>query len=145
MVAKTFRETITHFSSYYLYGVTATPKRKNNDEKLIYVYIGKILAEVDPKEVPQLSDVLKLIIRKTNLNVPFNYQTDTFEIASNVLVFDTNRNMMIYKDVKQLIDQGKNILVLSERKSHLEVLNLYLKERFETIVISGEDSERSRK
>ncbi len=143
--AKTFRETITHFSSYYLYGVTATPKRKNNDEKLIFVYIGNILAQVDPKQVPQLSDDLKLIIRKTNLNVPFKYQIDDYETVSNVLVFDSNRNSMIFKDVKQLVDQGKSTLILSERKSHLKVLNLYLKEHFETIVISGEDSERNRK
>ncbi len=131
--AKTFRETITHFSSYYLYGVTATPKRKNNDEKLIFVYIGKILAQVDPREVPQLSSELKLIVRKTSLCLPFNYQTDTYEIASNVLAYDTTRNLLIYEDVKKLVDKGKSILVLSERKSHLQVLNLYLKEQFETM------------
>lgn len=143
--AKTFRETITYFSSFYLYGVTATPKRKNNDEKLIFVYIGKILAQVNPKEVTHLSSNLKLIIRKTNLKIPFNYRTDTYEIISNVLVFDSTRNQMIFNDVKKMVDEGKSILVLSERKAHLQVLNLYLKERFETIVISGEDSQRSRK
>ncbi len=37
--AKSFREAIVNFNSFYLYGLTATPKRKNNDEKLIYVYI----------------------------------------------------------------------------------------------------------
>ena len=138
-------ELYDHFSSYYLYGVTATPKRKNNDEKLIYVYIGKIIAQVNAKEATHLSSEFKLITRKTNLSIPFNYQTDTYEIVSNVLVFDTARNQLIFKDAKKVVDDGKNILLLSERKSHLEVLNLYLKERFETIVISGEDSERSRK
>jgi superfamily II DNA or RNA helicase len=37
--AKTFREGIVNFNSKYIYGFTATPKRKNNDEKLIYCYI----------------------------------------------------------------------------------------------------------
>jgi superfamily II DNA or RNA helicase len=41
--AKSFREAIVNFNSFYLYGLTATPKRKNNDEKLIYVYIWNIL------------------------------------------------------------------------------------------------------
>jgi superfamily II DNA or RNA helicase len=41
--AKTFRELITQFNPYYLFGLTATPKRKYNDEKLIYYYIGEIL------------------------------------------------------------------------------------------------------
>ncbi len=34
---------------------------------------------------------------------------------------------------------------ISERKAHLEVLNLYLKNDYETIVISGEDSISGRK
>jgi superfamily II DNA or RNA helicase len=37
--AKTFRETIRLFYPYYLFGLTATPKRKHNDESLIYVHI----------------------------------------------------------------------------------------------------------
>jgi len=45
--AKSFREAIVNFNSFYLYGLTATPKRKNNDEKLIYVYIGNILYNAD--------------------------------------------------------------------------------------------------
>ncbi|MEX2633689.1 MAG: hypothetical protein WD267_06625, partial [Balneolales bacterium] len=41
MPAKMFRETIARLNSYYLYGLTATPMRKNNDEVLI-LYIGRI-------------------------------------------------------------------------------------------------------
>jgi len=37
------------------------------------------------------------------------------------------------------------VLVLSERKEHLEILNLYLKGKCETIVISGDDLPRARK
>ena len=88
---------------------------------------------------------MKLIIRETNLKIPFNYRTDTYEVVSNVLVFDSTRNQMIFNNVKKMIDEGKSILILSERKAHLQVLNLYLKARFETIVISGDDSKRSRK
>jgi hypothetical protein len=38
--AKTFRQVISNFHCYYLYGLTATPIRKNNDEKLIFIHIG---------------------------------------------------------------------------------------------------------
>ena len=44
--AKSFREAIVHFNTYYLYGLTATPDRKTNDQKLIFVYIGNILIQV---------------------------------------------------------------------------------------------------
>ena len=39
---------------------------------------------------------------------------------------------------------AKKVLLLSERRDHLEVLNLYLKGLCETIVISGEDSNAKR-
>lgn len=48
--AKSFREAIVRFNAYYLYGLTATPQRKNNDQKLIFVYIGNILHRLDQHE-----------------------------------------------------------------------------------------------
>lgn len=36
-------------------------------------------------------------------------------------------------------------MILTERKSHVDVLNLYLKSGYETIAITGDDSERIRK
>jgi superfamily II DNA or RNA helicase len=43
------------------------------------------------------------------------------------------------------VEERKQILVLTERKEHINVLNLYLKDRFETITISGDDPESVRK
>ena len=43
------------------------------------------------------------------------------------------------------VSQLKSILILTERKSHVNTLNLYLKEKYGTFSISGDDSERSRK
>ena len=44
--AKMFRQVITQFNPYYLFGLTATPPRKHNDEKLIFIFLGDILHEV---------------------------------------------------------------------------------------------------
>jgi len=143
--AKTFRESIIRFNSYYLYGITATPIRKNNDEKLIYVYIGNIISKVDVNDTKPNLIPISINIFETSLEVPFKYTIDQYELLSNILVYDSNRNNQIKRDVVKFIEKGKSILILSERKSHLEVLNLYLKNDFETIVISGEDSGASRK
>lgn len=144
--AKSFREVITQLNCYYLYGLTATPKRKNNDEKLIYVYIGNIIYEMTQKELlEQQNSKAEINIRETELFVPFDYKTDNYETVSQVLVYDTNRNGLILKDIDENIARFKSILILTERKSHVNILNLYLKEKYETIAISGDDSERSRK
>ena len=65
--AKSFREVIHKLSPYYQYGLTATPFRKNSDEKLLFVYLGDIISEIKPKEVAQYKKA-RIVIRDTNLN-----------------------------------------------------------------------------
>jgi len=62
-----------------------------------------------------------------------------------VLIHDTLRNQLIINDLVTELNSGKKVVVLTERKEHIETLNQYLKQRFETITLSGNDSEGSRK
>jgi hypothetical protein len=39
---------------------------------------------------------------------------------------------------------GKKVVIITERKDHIDTLNQYLKQSYETITLSGEDSESSR-
>jgi len=144
--AKSFREAIVNFNSFYLYGLTATPKRKNNDEKLIYVYIGNILYNAGQiEQIKQNIVKAEINVRETNLYEPFDYKIDKYETISRILIHDTQRNSLIIDDLEKNIGRFKTVLVLTERKAHVDILNLYLKDKFETITIHGDDSERSRK
>jgi len=144
--AKSFREAIVNFNSFYLYGLTATPKRKNNDEKLIYLYIGNILYhDEQQRQIQQSKSKAEINIRETVLYAPFDYKIDKYETISRILIHDTQRNSLIIEDIEKNADRFKTILVLTERKAHVDILNLYLKDKFETITIHGDDSERSRK
>lgn len=144
--AKSFREAIVQLNTYYLYGLTATPKRKNNDEKLIYVYIGNILHEVKQNDYLASKNIkTEINIRETELFAPFDYNIDKYETISRILIHDTRRNTMILEDIEKNANRFKTILMLSERKSHVDILNLYLKEKFETITIHGDDLGSARK
>jgi superfamily II DNA or RNA helicase len=144
--AKTFRQVIQNFSSYYLYGLTATPVRKNNDEKLIFIHIGDVIQEVTfPFENNSSAKKVSVIVRETDLLVPFDYKTDKTEMLSQILIHDSERNRLIIDDIKTEANTGKKILVLTERKAHIEVFYQYLKNKYEVITISGEDSESARK
>ena len=149
--AKTFRELITQFNPYYLYGLTATPKRKYNDEKLIYYYIGEILTTIDSNQETTKSKRKSnekhtvVGIHETSLSVPFDRKIDTFEVLSKVLIYDSNRNMLIMQNIIKHVMAGKKILVLTERKEHVEILNLYLKSHCEVTTLTGDDSASKRK
>jgi superfamily II DNA or RNA helicase len=143
--AKTFREVIQNFHSYYLYGFTATPMRKNKDEKLIFAHIGDIIHEVIVPITEKHNKQLSVFIENTELFTPFNSSTDKIETLINILIHDTTRNDMIVQNIKREAKAGRKVLVLTERKNHVEILNQYLKGICETITLTGEDSEQSKK
>ena len=142
--AETFRNTIEKLEAYYLYGLTATPFRKYNDGKMIFTHLGEIIANIQTTEIENYKQA-KIIIRNTELNVPFNSKTDNFESLSKILVHDTARNKLILEDVKTELNQGKKAVIITERKEHIDTLYLFLKQWYEIIALIGEDSETSKK
>jgi len=142
--AETFRNTIEKLQTFYLYGLTATPFRKYNDGKIIFTHLGDIIANIQTTEIENYKQA-KIIIRNTALDVPYNSKTDSFEALSKILVHDTARNKLILEDVKTELNQGKKAVIITERKEHIDSLYLFLKQSFEVITLSGEDSEISKK
>lgn len=141
--AETFRKTIAKLKSFYLYGLTATPFRKYNDGKLIFIHLGEVISEIKADEISDGKQA-NIIVRNTSLNVPFNPKVDKFEILSKILVHDSTRNKLILENVVAEIKSGKKVVILTERKEHIDSLNQYLKQTYETITLSGDDSETVR-
>ncbi len=134
--AKTFRAVISQLNGVHIYGLTATPKRKHNDEKLIYLYIGNIVATLASSEkVPEIG----VSICETSLTLPFDWKTDRSELLAKVICYDTARNEQLVRDMLQQVARQRRILVLSERKEHLGVLALYLRSKAKVLVLSGDD------
>jgi superfamily II DNA or RNA helicase len=144
--AKTFRDVISNLNPEKIYGLTATPKRKFNDEKLIYVYIGEILYDMSKMttDKPKPANI-ELLIKETDLSIPFDAQTDAPDLINKTICYDTARNKMITGDILEQAAAGRRILVLSERKEHLKILDLYLKGKCETLMLTGDNSIASRK
>ncbi|MGI8583985.1 MAG: DEAD/DEAH box helicase [Chitinophagaceae bacterium] len=125
--AKTFSEVINKFHSYFLYGLTATPVRKNKDENLIFINIGDTIYEVVMQATEAYNKRLSINIRDTHFFAPFNSATDKFDTLLHILIHDTARNELIVNDIKKEVSAGRKVLVLTERKAHVEILNQYLK------------------
>jgi len=151
--AKTFRSVITRLNPYYLYGFTATPKRKNNDEKLIYIHLGKILHTVsknfavddgETKTKTEKKLNTKIIIKNTEIEVPFKVKVDNFQVLSKIITFDSNRNKLIVDDMIKEVDAGNKCLILTERKEHVDVLSYYLKGKYEIISLTGDLTEKQK-
>ncbi|WP_439490628.1 TOTE conflict system archaeo-eukaryotic primase domain-containing protein [Algoriphagus sp.] len=141
--AKTFRSTIGEFNSRYLYGLTATPFRKYSDGKIIFTHLGEVITEISIGDLSK-SALPEIIIRNTGFEVPFNGKTDKFETLSRILIHDSSRNRVILEDVVFELNKGRKCVIITERKEHVDTLELYLKQSFETIILHGGDSENVR-
>ncbi|ANH84118.1 restriction endonuclease subunit R [Niabella ginsenosidivorans] len=141
--AESYRNTIQQFNSYYLYGFTATPFRKYNDGRLIFIHLGEIIAEITAQQTGRHKQAT-VIVRNTDLDVPFNSKTDRFETLSKILVHDSGRNKLILQDITNELNCGKKVVILTERKEHIDSLQQYLKQSYEVVTLSGDDTESSR-
>jgi len=142
--AETFRSTIEKLNTFFLYGLTATPFRKYNDGKLIFAFLGEIISEVESTEIENFKHA-QIIVRNTNLDIPFNSKTESFETLSKILIHDSERNKLILNDIKIELSKGKRIAIITERKDHIDTLCLFLKQSYEVVTLSGDDSESNKK
>lgn len=142
--AETFRSTIEKLETFFLYGLTATPFRKYNDDKLIFAFLGEVISEVTSNEIESFKHA-QIVVRNTDLDVPFNSKTDNFETLSKILVHDSERNKLILKDVKSELSKGNRVAIITERKEHIDSLYLFMKQSYEVVTLSGDDSESNKK
>jgi len=142
--AESYQRVISKLNSYYMYGLTATPFRKYNDGKLIFIHLGEIVHEIKAPEVQNQTGT-QIIVRDTDLFVPFNTKTDQFETLFKILIHDSARNQLILNDVTSQLNNGKKVVIITERKEHITSLQQYLKQQYDTVALSGEDSDLSKK
>ena len=119
--AESYSRIISKIFSYYIYGLTATPFRKYNDGNLIFAYLGEIISEIKSQEIANQKNAT-IIIRNTNLDVPFDSKTDRFETLSKILIHDSSRNKIILDDVIMEVNTGKRAVIITERKEHIDSL-----------------------
>lgn len=137
----------TQFDPYYLYGLTATPIRKYSDEKLIFIYLGWIIHQVDKDfgiKIKSKNIGINLKIINTKLQFQDKVTPEDYPLLAKVITFDSQRNKLITNNVKKEANKGKKCLVLTERKEHVEILNVCLKRDFEVITLTGDLTQKGK-
>lgn len=121
--AEVFSKALFKINSKYMLGLTATPDRKDGMRKVFEYFLGDIvycMKEREPDEV-----YVKLIhyecqeeqFKKEYYN--FKGQINSPKMI-NQLCEDTKRLDIIIEEVKLAIQEDRKILVLSDRRNHLD-------------------------
>ena len=107
----------------YIHGFTATPKRQDGLEKLMHFQIGAVVYKA-ATTASSFEQHVKVV--KTNTCFPPEWLIpETKPHISQIykhLVCDQARNEMIVNSIKQSVNNGRSVMVLTERKEHIELL-----------------------
>ena len=138
VAAFSFEKVLKAIRSKYVYGLTATPTRKDGWHKIIYMQCGDIRVRVSNKELKQSKEMEHtVIVKKTNYKYIPNDEKDKILISEilNDMCHNVFRNSMIIEDIKKCIAEGRIPIVLTERVEHLKILKEGLDELNIPIVI----------
>ena len=138
VAAFSFEKVLKSIRSKYVYGLTATPTRKDGWHKIIYMQCGDIRVRVSNKELKQNKEMEHtVIVKKTNYKYIPNDEKDKILISEilNDMCHNVFRNSMIIEDIKKCVADGRTPIVLTERVEHLKILKEGLDELNIPIVI----------
>ncbi|MBM7653464.1 TOTE conflict system archaeo-eukaryotic primase domain-containing protein [Neobacillus cucumis] len=133
--AFSFEKVLKQVRAKYVYGLTATPIRKDGLHPIIFMQCGQIRYKTNAKSQAKIRPFNhKLIPRYTNL------KSDSTDINEIYRLLSTNeyRNQLLFDDVLNELDKGRSPIILTERIEHLENLrNLFNRFAKNIIVLSG--------
>lgn len=121
--AFSFEKVLKSANAKYVYGLTATPTRKDGHHPIIFMQCGPIRYRDDAKKQAEKRPFEHYIIpRFTSLRVPLD--KDERDVSINDLyaeiVTNEMRNNQIVEDVIKSHKMGRNCVVLTERTAHVE-------------------------
>ena len=147
--AANFNRILSYASAKYVYGLTATPVRKDGHHPIIFMQCGPIRYKVDAKQEAKQRNFNHFVVpRFTSARMPINKEEKEWHITEiyQYICESNYRNALIVKDLEEAINSGRNPLVLTERTSHIDILVKMLNGKdFQVIVLSGELTAKKRK
>lgn len=127
--AFSFEQILKQANAKYIYGLTATPARKDGHHPIIFMYCGPIRFRVDALKQAQKSPFAHFVIpRFTGFCIPDEDGEQKFsiqDIYANI-VHDETRNQLIVNDILRCHEAGRHCLVLTERTAHVDILEKML-------------------
>lgn len=143
VAAKTYEDVIKKIKAQYMYGLTATPERKDGLTPILFMRFGELIYEQDHNLNDEILTLKYFYPRFTNYS-DYNPELN-YVMHLNKMLENTERNEQIISDVMENVEENRPCLVLTERVAHIEILNKLLLEELKDISIYTLSSEQSKK
>lgn len=147
--ASSFNRILSKAKARNVYGLSATPIRKDGQHPIIFMQCGPIRYKVDAKKEAEKREFDHFIIpRFTSFRKPL-YQNEKEWHISDIykhLCENKLRNKLIVDDIEKSVNDGRHPIVLTERISHMDILHEIMQDRkIKTLVLSGKMALKERR
>lgn len=130
-----------------VYGLSATPKRADGLEGILFMQCGPIRYEVDPKAQAAEQDFSRhLQPRFTRIRLAHLEEGSSFNQILDKLCAHKARNQLIVDDTVSALKQGRTPLVITKRKEHAALLADALTAAGQTVfLLTGDGTTQEKK
>ncbi|TRM13157.1 DEAD/DEAH box helicase [Lentibacillus cibarius] len=141
--AVTFEKVLKKAEATYIYGLTATPKRKDGLDRITRMQLGPIRHKINAKDQAKVRPFNHVLVPRYT---SFNSSKKDIQAIYSELVTDEKRNEMIFNDVLTALEEGKAPIILTERIEHVQKLEAMFKGFTKhLIVLTGELNEKQKR
>jgi superfamily II DNA or RNA helicase len=136
--AFSFEMVMKNVNAKYVYGLTATPTRKDGHHPIIFMQCGPIRYRDDAIKQAEKRPFDHLVIpRFTSFNTPLDKEEKDISIHELYagIIENEMRNQLIIDDVVQCHKNGRSCLVLTERTVHVESIANELGKRIPDVIL----------
>ncbi|WP_461218594.1 TOTE conflict system archaeo-eukaryotic primase domain-containing protein [Lapidilactobacillus salsurivasis] len=122
--ARTFDAVIQQVRSRCLYGLSATPYRRDGQEPIIIMRFGPIRFQTEAIDPVFANSIRRLVIpRFTNLGMTSLEMLNHGRTENNqAILADAQRDGMILRDCQMTLEQGRHAIVLTNLVAHVDQL-----------------------
>lgn len=142
----TFEQVLMSIKAHTIYGLTATPIRKDGHQPIIFMQCGPMRFSTDVKsQMAKQSFDRFLIPRFTSYN---SILEDRLSIATlyKYLSEDEIRNNLIVEDICKAVNTGRTPIILTNRTAHVSVLAEKLKATIKNVIsLTGAGTTREKR
>ena len=146
--ARQFEAVLKRYLAKFILGLSATPRRRDGYQPIVYMQCGPVRYRVNHKKENQSQPLMhRLCVRPTPFKsaLVFNEQRKIkIQDVFKELILDQNRNAFIISDVLEAYREGRFSVVITERREHLEILRQGLSEIKQLAVLYGSMKSKER-
>ncbi|MBV5346790.1 DEAD/DEAH box helicase [bacterium] len=138
----TFTKIVNTLNPFYLYGLTATPDRRDGLEQIMFQNIGPVRHIIERVAVADKIITPIIIPKYINSAIPESVE---YGKLLTILTNDEDRNRIIRDDVLKEARAGNICIVATERVAHVEILYDLIKPYWDnTVAVVGKHSDKVR-